>query len=72
MMRTYSVEKVVTDDGSVQLEALPFPPGELVEVIVQARKRPAQLARMRTLKGSVLKFEQPLEPVAAEEWDALQ
>jgi hypothetical protein len=70
-MRTYSVEKIVSKNGTVQLEALPFPPGERVEVIVLARKDPAQTA-LRTLKGSVLKFEQPFDPVAEEDWDALQ
>jgi hypothetical protein len=72
MMQTYNVEKVVSKNGTVQLEALPFPPGELVEVIVRARKGSAPMARPRTLKGTVLKFELPFEPVAEEEWDALQ
>ena len=45
MMRTYNVEKVVSKNGTVQLEGLPFPPGELVEVIVRARKEPAPTAR---------------------------
>ena len=72
MMRTYNVEKVVSKNGTVQLEGLPFPPGELVEVIVRARQEPAGMADPRTLKGTVLKFELPFEPVAEEEWDALQ
>lgn len=71
-MRTYRVEKVVSKHGTVQLEALPFPPGELVEVIVLARKGPTPAMHQRSLKGSVLKYEQPFEPVAQEEWDALQ
>lgn len=71
-MRTYSVEKIVSKHGTVQLEALPFPPGERVEVIVLARKSPAQTANLPALTGSVLKFEQPFEPVAEEDWDALQ
>jgi hypothetical protein len=72
MMRTYSVEKIVSKNGTVQLEALPFPPGELVEVIVLARKGSTPATRLRSLKGSVLKYEQPFEPVAEEEWDVLQ
>jgi len=72
MMQIYNVEKVVSKNGTVQLEALPFPPGELVEVIVRVRKELAPMARPCTLKGSVLKFDLPLEPVAEEEWDVLQ
>ena len=70
MMRVYSVEKVISKNGTVQLDALPFPPGELVDVIVLARKSAADAARMGTLKDSVLKYERPLEPVAEEDWDA--
>jgi hypothetical protein len=69
-MRAYSIEKVVADNGTLQLEALPFLPGELVEVIVLVRK--TKPARIRALKGSVIKYEQPLEPVSAEDWDALR
>ncbi len=72
MMHTYNVEKVVSKNGTVQLEALPIPPGELVEVIVRARTGSAPVAHPRTLKDTVLKFELPFEPVAEEEWDALQ
>ena len=72
MMQTYNVEKVVSKNGTVKLEALPFPPGELVEVIVRTRQGSAPTARPHTLKGTVLKFELPFEPVAEEEWDALQ
>ena len=71
MMRVYSVEKVISKNGTVQLEGLPFPPGELVDVIVLARKGAAETAHMRTLKDSVLNYEQPLEPVGEEDWVVL-
>ena len=71
MIRVYSVEKVISKNGTVQLEGLPFPPGELVDVIVLARKSEEDTAYTRTLKDSVLSYELPLEPVAEEDWDAL-
>ena len=71
-MFAYSIEKVIAQNGTVQLEALPFPPGEVVEVIVLARKTSAKLVPGGTLQHSVLKYDQPFEPVAAEEWDALR
>lgn len=70
-MRVYSVEKVISENGTMQLDALPFPPGELVDVIVLARKKSVDGPRVHTLKGSVLKYEQPFEPVADNDWDAL-
>jgi hypothetical protein len=45
------------------LESLPFRPGELVDVIVLACKKSVDDARFHTLKDSVLKYEQPFEPV---------
>ena len=71
-MLAYSVEKVVTQNGTIQLDALPFPPGEVVEVIVLARKPTAKPMPAPELKNSVLKYDQPFEPVAAEDWDALR
>ena len=70
MMRAYRVEKVIADNGTLQLEALPFLPGKLVEVIILARK--TDIAQIRVLKDSVLKYEQPCEPVSEEDWDALR
>jgi hypothetical protein len=65
-MRAYSVEKVVSYNGTVQLEALPFSPGEIVEVIVLARKAPPAMANGLLLKDSVVKYDLPFEPVADE------
>ena len=71
-MPAYSVEKIVNQNGTVQLDALPFPPGTVVEVIVLARKPSAKPVPAPGLKNSVLKYDQPFEPVAAEDWDALR
>lgn len=62
-MRINSVEKVISENGTMQLESLPFRPGELVDVIVLACKKSVDDARFHTLKDSVLKYEQPFEPV---------
>lgn len=70
-MRIYSTEKVISENGTMQLESLPFPPGELVDVIVLARRKSVDGARVHTLKDSVLKYDQPLDPVADDDWDVL-
>ena len=72
-MRAYRVKKVVTQDGCVQLEALPFQAGETVEIIVLAVE-PAkeQETASRSLKDSVLEYKEPTEPVAVDDWDAFQ
>lgn len=48
-MRAYRVEKRVTANGALQLEALPFSEGELVEVIVLAREE--QTAERSPVRG---------------------
>ena len=50
-MRVYSVEKVISENRTMQLDALPFPPGELVDVIVLARKKSVDRPRVHTLKA---------------------
>lgn len=71
MIRVYSVEKVISKDGTVQLEALPFAAGEMVDVIVLARKRAKDAMHEYLLKNSVLAYDQPFDPIAEDDWDAL-
>lgn len=73
-MRAYRVKKKVSQDGSVQLKALPFQAGEVVEIIVLAHERSKEKknASLHPLKGSVLEYIDPTEPVAQNDWDVLQ
>ncbi len=68
-MRAYRVEKRVTANGALQLEALPFSAGELVEVIVLAREE--QRAARSPVRGQVIEYVDPTEPVALGDWEAL-
>lgn len=72
-MQAYRVEKVVSHDGKIELDALPFAAGAVVEVIIlgpEAEKRSS--SSRSTLKGSVAKYDDPFTPVAEGEWEALQ
>ena len=70
-MRAYRLEKVVSKDGGLELKALPFREGEVVEVIILSREVMASEANFKPLKGKVLKYENPTEPVAQDDWDVL-
>lgn len=72
VIHVYSVEKVISKDGTVQLEALPFAAGEMVDVIVLARKRAKDTTHVYVLKNSVLAYDHPFDSVAENDWDALQ
>ncbi len=78
-MQAYRIKKKVSSHGKIQLDALPFAEGEVVEIIVLAspQDEAENLAEPlhtlpHSLKGSVLKYVDPTEPVAQDEWIATQ
>ena len=54
--------------GRVVLDHLPFHPGDKVEVIL--RSRDEYPSAPQDLTGSVLRYDNPYEPVAEEDWEA--
>lgn len=73
MERAYHTEAVVDEQGAIQVRGLPFVPGETVEVIVLALpRRAAPAPGGRPLRGSVLRYDDPTEPVAVDDWDVLK
>jgi hypothetical protein len=71
-MEAIRLEATVAQDGKVTVEGLR--PGETVEVIVlRMPEGPAAATRTsRRLKGTLLKYDRPLDPVGLEDWDALK
>jgi hypothetical protein len=65
-MQTFHAETVVEKEGKLHLDHVPFSEGEAVHVFVSSA---APVAK-DSLKGTVLKYEQPLAPVAVEDWEA--
>jgi hypothetical protein len=70
-MRAYRVEKTLSEDGVLELRALPFRAGEIVEVIILSREDKVCEARGFPLKRKVLRYEKPTEPVAQDDWEVL-
>jgi hypothetical protein len=69
-MQAHWTTTTVGEHGELVLEGLPFEfVGQPVEVLVVSKTaNPAA----GSLRGSVLEFRDPTEPVAGEDWDALQ
>ena len=65
----HRVRATLREDGKLSLEHLPFRSGEDVEVTVIPAPTSIDLA-LKPLRGSVLFFDRPTEPVAEEEWSA--
>lgn len=71
-MQAYSVEKVIASDGKILLDSLPFLVGETVQIIILPSKHTQNQSINQSLKGTVVKYVDPLEPVAQDHWAALQ
>lgn len=65
-MQTFHAETVVEKDGKLHLDHVPFSEGEAVHVFVSS----ASTLTKQALNGSVLKYDQPLAPVAEGDWQA--
>lgn len=70
MTPAHRVEVVLAEDGRLILDRLPFRAGQAVEVIVLPA--PAAAPRAHPLRGSVVRYDRPTEPVADADWGALQ
>jgi hypothetical protein len=64
------IEVVLSEDGKLSIDHLPFRAGQAVEVIVLPVTRPAPTGP--SLRGAVLRYDRPTEPVADADWHALQ
>jgi hypothetical protein len=71
MMPTHRTEAVLSEDGKLSLDNLPFRAGQAVEVIVRPAAHPTAPAD-HPLRGTVLRYDRPTDPVADTDWDALR
>jgi hypothetical protein len=70
MTPAHRTEAVLTEDGKLSLDHLPFRAGQAVEVIVLPASRP--VGGGQPLAGSVLRYDRPTDPVAEADWGAPQ
>jgi hypothetical protein len=71
MTPAHRIEVILSEDGKLSLDNLPFRAGQAVEVIVLPSARlPA--ASAHPLKGTVLRYDRPTDPVTADDWEALK
>ena len=71
-MEAHWRETTVGDNGELVLDGLPFAPGQPVEVLVVSKSAGPRTAAGGSLRDSVLEFRAPSEPVASDDWNALQ
>ncbi len=71
-MTSYKIETTMTDDGVLTLQGLPFQAGEAVEVVIQPLVSTKPTNKEYLLRGHVVKYDEPFEPVAPDDWEATQ
>ena len=74
-MTEHHAKATVEEGGTVTVRGLPLSPGANVDVIVRSGNgaRPSLEKVRETLRGSVLRYEDPFGPAAPpEDWDALR
>lgn len=69
MTPPHRTETVLTEDGKLSLDHLPFRAGQAVEVIILSAPMPVEANQ--SLRGSVLKYDGLTEPVAVDDWEAI-
>ncbi|MFE1743640.1 hypothetical protein [Coleofasciculus sp. H7-2] len=69
-MNAHRVETTLTEDGRLTLNNLPFCAGDSVEVIVVVRTAPSAKQNIYPLRGMPIRYNNPTEPVAEEDWSA--
>ena len=70
MTPAHRVEVVLSEDGKLALDRLPFRAGQAVEVIV--RPSAGLVPTPGSLRGSVLRYDRPTGPVADDDWGSLE
>lgn len=71
-MQAYKTDARIAKEGELYLSDLPFHAGDDVEVIVLQRNAPDRKGNAYPLRGKPIRYDDPTEPVAVEDWDALR
>jgi hypothetical protein len=80
-MNAHKIKIVLTEDGTLTLQGLPFHAGDAVEVIILEAKTPNNQVALKPQSNTNLyplhdtqpyHYEDPTEPVAVEDWEVLQ
>lgn len=71
-MQVYTYELTVGKHGTLTLKNLPLPVGEKIDVIIIPRASRQAEDKRYPFWGKPITYLNPTEPVALEDWEALQ
>lgn len=67
-MQTYRIETIVAPDSTLTITDVPFPPGKHVEVVVHSSEHDEEHYVRYPLRGKPIRYHDPFESVAEDEW----
>ena len=70
VLEAYKTDVVVEEDGTVTINNLPFRKGEKLEVILLQRAGRTNLLGPYPLRGEPVRYVDPFENVAEDDWKA--
>jgi len=71
-MQAYKTDAKIELEGELRLADLPFHAGDEVEVILLRREPVRLIGNPYPLRGLQIRYEDPTEPVAESDWEALR
>jgi hypothetical protein len=71
-MLAHRLEATVSRNRSLTLENLPFHSGEQVEVIILSQPCQTSQESRDSLRGTVVQYTEPLEPIDQNDWEVAQ
>jgi hypothetical protein len=70
-LQAHRIETTLTQNGTLTLDHLPFQAGEAVEVIVLPTPPSSPPHDRYSLRGTPVEYQEPTEPMAEQDWEAL-
>lgn len=70
-METYIKEIQLQTDGKIELAGLPFQKDDILEIIIM-KKDKREMKSKYPLRGEEVIYNDPCEPIASEEWEAVK
>jgi hypothetical protein len=71
-MQAHRTKAIVSENGSLTIERVPFPAGKPVEVVVFPAQSQSRQGERYPLRGTPIRFDDPNEPVAQSDWEVLR
>jgi hypothetical protein len=71
-LRIFHVETVITADGGIHVDHIPFEAGAPVDVTIRILGTETQAEKSYPLRGMPLRYDDPFGPVDITDWSAAQ